>query len=162
MKGLSGAGRLTNGMIEKLQLYYGIAIRKNSGKDVASMKKAIWGGFFHVASSATRHWHDHCEPGPESWCKYQADIANKTNTFKPGPGLPPDVIVHVKPILIDLTKDELLKKCLHGKTQNQNESFNNTIWSRVPKSTYVGLAQLEIAVYDAVSHFNVGKMAAFF
>ena len=52
-------------------------------------------------------------------------------TLKPGPRHPPDVIVHVKPILID--KDELLKKCLHRKTQIKNESFNNTIWSKFPQ-----------------------------
>lgn len=121
------------------------------------MKDAIWGGFFHVASSAKEHWHDHCEPGPGSWYKYQQDIANKTNTYKPGPGLPKDVIKHVKSILVDLTNDDLLGKCLHGTAQNQNESFNNIIWLRAPKGTYVGLKALEISVYDAVSNFNVGK-----
>ena len=59
-----------------------------------------------------------------------------------------------------LTNDELLGKCLHGRTQNQNESFNNTVWLRAPKGTYVGLQQLEIAVFDAVSHFNIGSKAA--
>ena len=28
------------------------------------------------------------------------------------------------------------KKCLHGKTQSQNESFNSTIWERAPKINY--------------------------
>ena len=56
--------------------------------------------------------------------------------------------------------DSLLQKCLHWKTQNQNESFNGTIWRRVPKHTCVGLRQFELGVYDAVSHFNVGNKAA--
>ena len=50
-------------------------------------------------------------------------------------------------------------KFLHGKTQKQNESLNAMIWNRVPKGTYVGLQQLEIGVYDAVSHFNIGNKA---
>ena len=79
---------------------------------------------------------------------------------KPGPGLPADIIKHVKPILVDLTKEELVNKCLHGMTQNPNESFNGTIWNRVPKVTYVGLRQFEIGVYDAVAHFNIGSKAA--
>ena len=34
-------------------------------------------------------------------------------------------------------------KCLHGKTQNSNESYNGMIWNRVPKAHHVGL-QTEI------------------
>ena len=54
----------------------------------------------------------------------------------------------------------LLEKCLHGLSQNRNESFNGTIWNRIPKGTYVGLRQLEIGVYDAIAHFNIGSEAA--
>ena len=46
------------------------------------------------------------------------------------------------------------KKCLHGLTQNQNESFNGTIWNRIPIGTYVGLRQLEIGVYDMQLHIS--------
>ena len=44
-----------------------------------------------------------------------------------------EVIKHVKPIYLDLIKPQQLEKCLHGKTQNQIESFNSMIWERVPK-----------------------------
>ena len=44
-------------------------------------------------------------------------------------------------------------------TQNANESFNGTIWNRVLNDTYVGLRPLEIVVYDAVAHFNIGSKA---
>ena len=53
----------------------------------------------------------------------------------------------------------MLKKCLHGKTQNANESFNGTIWNWIPKATHVGLSTLGSGVYDAVSHFNYGQKA---
>lgn len=56
-----------------------------------------------------------------------------------------------------MTKHEELRKCLHGLTQNQNESFNNLIWMHAPKSNYCGLAKMEFAVYDALANFN-GKM----
>ena len=52
----------------------------------------------------------------------------------PGVGLPMEVISKVKPICNDLNSDILLSKCLHGKTQNQNESFNGMIWERLPKT----------------------------
>ena len=54
----------------------------------------------------------------------------------------------------------MLEKCLHGKTQNANESFNGTIWNRVPKANHVGLDTLCLGVYDAISHFNYGAQAA--
>ena len=57
-----------------------------------------------------------------------------------------------------INPDEL-KKCLNGKTQNQNESFNAMIWERVPKITYCPNDKLELAVYDASANFNEGRQA---
>ena len=34
------------------------------------------------------------------------------------------------------------------------------IWDRVPKEVFVGAEILELGVYDAVSHFNIGSQAA--
>ena len=59
--------------------------------------------------------------------------------------------------LAELSKETLLSKCLHGKTQNQNESYNALIWERLPKTKYVSLIHLKFGSYDAVSHFNIGK-----
>ena len=53
-----------------------------------------------------------------------------------------------------------LKKCLHGKTQNQNESFNSTIWERAPKMNYCSFDKLEYAVYDAVANFNDSRQGS--
>ena len=55
-----------------------------------------------------------------------------------------------------LTKPELLKKCLHGKTKNANESFNGMVWKNIPKATHVGINDLSLGVYDAIAHFNYG------
>ena len=63
------------------------------------------------------------------------------------------------PIYHALTKPELLKKCLHGKTQNANESFNGMIWNRIPKATHVGINNLSLGVYDAIAYFNYGMKA---
>ena len=40
----------------------------------------------------------------------------------------------------------MLKKCLHGKTQNADESFNGMIWNRVPKAIHVGLDYLLVSM----------------
>ena len=53
-----------------------------------------------------------------------------------------------------------MQECLHGKTQNQNEAFNGTIWERIPKTKFVSLLQLKFGVYDAVANFNIGKKAS--
>ena len=53
-----------------------------------------------------------------------------------------------------------LPKCLHGKTQNANESLNGIIWERLPKIRYCGLSKLEVGVFDAVANFNYGSKAS--
>jgi len=133
VKNLGGRGKLTDKTIDRLQNYYGIAVRGNVG-DLPGMKAAIHTTLFHVASSKDNNWHDHCPKGVSSWCRFQKDIG--LSAYKPGPGLPLTVIKHVKPIYEELSRDSLLVNCLHGKTQNQNESFNSLIWERLPKTKY--------------------------
>ena len=74
-----------------------------------------------------------------------------------------DIIKHAKPIFEELQNGKLLKKCLHGKTQNQNESFNSVIWKRVPKDIYIGARTFSMGggggVNDAIAHFNDGNVA---
>ena len=56
-----------------------------------------------------------------------------------------------------MSDEELLKECLHGKTQNNNESFNGIIWKKCPKDVFVGHATLGIGVASAVLKFNDGS-----
>ncbi|GFT20984.1 uncharacterized protein TNCV_3131321 [Trichonephila clavipes] len=65
----------------------------------------------------------------------------------------------MRPVFRDLANPELLKKCLHGGTQNPNENVNNVIWFRVPKKTFVQLEVLSLGTYDAVSSFNMGNVS---
>lgn len=158
-KKVGGKGKLTDKMIDRMQNYYGIAIRSNIG-NLENMKKAILATLFHCASSKGNEYHTYCPDGEESWCLYKSDKVKGTQKFKPGPGLPLTVIADVKPIFARLSQDTLLMKCLHGKTQNQNESFNKMIWDRVPKATYVGRDLFELGVYDAVGSFNMGASSS--
>ena len=122
------------------------------------MKKGILASLFHVASSAKNVWHDHCPKSADSWCGFQRDIINKTGLYKPVVGLLQNILeTYIKPIYADLSDDKLLNKCLHGKTQNANESFNAMIWDRVPKSRYCGFAKMELGIYDAVGSYFVNK-----
>ena len=153
-KGMGGKGRLTDSMINRLQNYYGIAIRSNSG-NLPAMRSAIHASLFHCASSADRKLHlQHCSEGPTSWCGYMRDRANQTTYHKHGAGLPLDVIVELKLIFARLSEDNLLSKCLDGKTQNQNEALNAMFWERVPKSVFVGPETSQLGIYDAVALFG--------
>ncbi|GBM64693.1 hypothetical protein AVEN_175191-1 [Araneus ventricosus] len=57
---------------------------------------------------------------------------------------------------MNLCDQKLLKKCLHGKAQNYNESFNNVVWSIVPKETFVELQTLRPGINIAIILFNSG------
>ena len=60
-------------------------------------------------------------------------------------------------LFMDLSDDNLFKKCLHGQTQNNNESLNGVIWKRCPKDVFVGRSTLEMGVASAVISFNDGQ-----
>ena len=158
-KPLGGVGRLTEKMINKLQNYFGIAVRQCSGKSVYEMKKAIGAVLFHCSEAKSlENRHMMCPQTSESWFKYQADKINHTNTYKHKPGLPIVVKDAIKNIFMDLSDIDLLKKCLHGKTQNNNEGLNAIIWKRCPKDVYVGLTVIEIGTASAVINFNDGMV----
>lgn len=79
-KGMGGKGKLTDRMIDRLQNYYGIAIRSNVG-NLSEMKKAIYASLMHCASSKDRNLHCYCPEGADSWCRFNRDIANGTKLF---------------------------------------------------------------------------------
>ena len=159
-KGIGGKGKLTNSIIDRLQNYYGIAIRSNKN-NLEGMQAATRAALFHVASSKDHNYHyPHCPTGPNSWCRYNRDQANGTSTYRAGAGLPLMIILKLKPIFHELGSEKLLKKCLHGLTQNQNESFNSMIWDRLLKTKYASMVTLTLCAYDAVANFNIGKKAS--
>lgn len=156
VRGLGGKGKLTDVLIDRLQNYYGIAIRANVG-DLHAMKQATSASLFHCSSNDEAPRHGLCPLGPESWCGFNRQKALGGGRYKHKGGLSDGVLNQVKPVYADLCKEELLSKCLHGKTQNANESFNSMIWQRVPKDVHVGLPVLLFGLYDAVCHFNNGS-----
>lgn len=154
-KGLSGKGKLTDTFIDRLQNYYGIAIRANVG-NLKSMQQNVIAALFHCASNSKKPMHGQCPPGENSWCFYQRCLAQKKPVCEKYPGLPQSVLNIIKPVYMELCSKELLGKCLHGKTQNANESFNGVIWQRIPKEVFVSLKTVILGAYDAVIQFNSG------
>ena len=156
-KPLSGRGRLTDSEIDLLQNYFGLAIRRNQ-TDLHAMRRAVWATFFHKASTDDKPEHGLCPKGSDSWCGYwRAKESGQSYSHKHS--LPQAVLDEIKPIYRSLSSPELLQKCLHGRTQNPNESFHRCIWDRVPKTTFVGLQTLKLGVMDAVICFNEGSVS---
>ncbi|GFU98821.1 uncharacterized protein TNCV_4937511 [Trichonephila clavipes] len=156
-KPLCGRNRLTEAEIDRLQAYYGLAIHRNLSS-VKDMQHAIWAIFLHKLSTDEKPQHGFCPSDTDTWCKFKkAELLGETYHHKNS--LPVDVVEAMRPVFRDLANPELLKKCLHGGTQNSNESVNNLIWSRVPKKTFVQLEVLSLGTYDAVSSFNMGNVS---
>ena len=63
----------------------------------------------------------------DSWCVWQADQLTGESKYKAKLNLPMAIHTLLKPIFVDLSAESLLSKCLHGQTQNNNESINNVI-----------------------------------
>ena len=149
-KKLGGRGRLTDHVIDSLQTYYGKAIRSNSG-DLEGMQRAVWAILYHSASTDEKPQHEFCPDGPNSWCKYK-----RGEPYVHKNALPEEIVLSIKPLFERLSDATLLQKCLHGFTQNQNESLNKEIWSLCPKTEYVGARTIQTAVALAVSVWNNG------
>ena len=64
-KSLSGKGKLTAKIIDKLNVYYGLAIRR-SHDSVEKMKNAIWATFYHYSSTDKNPQHHKCPSGDDS------------------------------------------------------------------------------------------------
>ena len=105
-----GVKWLTDSVINKLQNYYGMAIRSNVN-DLQRMKSTVAAVLFHVAPTDAKPWPDQCPDGAD----IKKDISLGANECVHGKGLSLEIIKHVKPIFQDLQNDTPLSECLHGK-----------------------------------------------
>ena len=98
-----------------------------------------------------------CPKSADTWCQYQKDKQGNTKYFRSKGDLPIVVKKAILPIYQSLCKSEMLKKCLHGKTQNAGESFNGLIRNPFTKATHIRLHVLSVGGFDALAHFNNGE-----
>lgn len=158
-KGIGGKGRgkLTDKVIGDLTRFYGLAIRRHPDS-MKNMKEEIWATYYHCCSSDEVPQHQYCPAGENSWCKYRrAEALGLLENFKHDRiPLDPRVQEVIKPIFEDLSRDDLLKRCLGAETQNSNESFNSLVWTFAPKTLHSGFKINELASFLAVIIFNDG------
>ncbi|KYM96705.1 hypothetical protein ALC62_00134 [Cyphomyrmex costatus] len=159
-KTLGGKGKLTGKLIDKLTVYYGLAIRRNCDS-VENMYNAIWATYYHYCSTNENPQHEKCPTGPESWCPWQrAAAANKLSEFEHDyDHFPRDVAEALHPIYTDLSNEKLLERCVGGFTQNSNESYNQLVWKISPKIIPSGSRIVEMAANIGVGMFNEGTSA---
>ena len=156
-KPIGGRGRLTDNVIDSMQVYYGEAIRNNTHsvkqcKMLFGLSGTICNLLIRIQTTVSR-----CPVGEDSWCGFQRDVAKKTKIYTRKNPIPKAVASAIYPVFEALTTEELLSGCLHGGTQNQNEAFNALIWQRATKETHSGLPTVQLATYLAVGHFNDGS-----
>ena len=157
-KSIGGQGGLTKKIIDSFQVYYGKAIRENT-TSVDHMRNATLAILANSRSTDEDPQHILCPEGPTSWCGFQRDIANGTKDYRHKHPLPSAVADAIEPVFAALSSEDLLRACLHGGTQNQNESFNALIWQRCTKQTHSGLPTVKMSVYLAIANFNDGASA---
>ncbi|GFY06471.1 uncharacterized protein TNCV_412211 [Trichonephila clavipes] len=118
-KDLGSRGKLTVAFIDKLQNYYGIAIRDNVN-NLQGMQRAVIAAFSHCCSNAKQQMHGQYPVGPDSWCKCQQAVSKDKIYIDKFKGLPRNLINIIKPTNMKLCDQNLLAKFLPGKTQKSN------------------------------------------
>ena len=92
------------------------------------MQNAVLAIWHHSQSTNDSPDHEFCSSGEDSWCGNQRDVALGTLDYEHSHSLPRAVADVICPIFDDLSDRDLLRQCLHGGTQNQNEAINALIW----------------------------------
>lgn len=161
---LGGRNKLTQDAITSLGKYFGKAIRDNEGGTIEGMRNACLSGFLHVTSTEEDHDHSLCPKGEHSWCFYQRALV--TGEDKSHDRMVLQVVLDdgekelVKQVYDSLTTDEMMKKCLKGRTQNVNESLHSKLWHKLSKSKFYGHQTLKQAVCSTVMEHNYGYQAS--
>ena len=131
-KTAGGRGRLTDAVVNKIQNYYGVAIRSNIGK-LKGTQNAIWAIYFHMimgpSNDTLNEKHHYCPVTLDSWCKHQVDQINDARIYNQQNCLPPVFRSEMHYVFKQLSADSLLQDCQRGLTQNQNKSLNNGLGS---------------------------------
>ncbi|GFX24980.1 uncharacterized protein TNCV_1279161 [Trichonephila clavipes] len=144
-KGLSGKGKLTDNFIDRLQNYYGIAVRSNVG-NLSAMQQNVIAALYHCASSDKKPMHGQCPIGKESWCYFQRGVANGTKCFTKYAGLSNDVLNKIKPVYLELCDKQILIDFYKGILFSDEAHFwlygyvnkqNCQIWSEANPQVYV-------------------------
>ena len=166
LKDCKATHSLTDKTIDKLQEYYGKAIRRNvideptdsqqANEAVEKMQKAIMAILYHCSmlpDEETRHQYCPEPTAPFPWCEFKK---GQRVTHKPH-FIFPDYLPYLEPVFERLGRDSLLVRCIQGLSQNQNECLNGRVWSIATKDKNHSPEIVEIAAVVACVEFNEGR-----
>ncbi|XP_070174254.1 uncharacterized protein [Littorina saxatilis] len=158
--GGKGVGRLTEGKCDSMHNYYWGAIINNL-YNIDRMRSSVWSTLFHCMSTDERPYHHRCPSSPDTWSFYQKALisgeeppAHKDNACHTY--LAPEVAEKMVPVFRRMSDEALLKRMQDGGTQDTNESLNNLVWLRCPKTIFMGKGRVDGATARAVAVFNEG------
>ena len=111
----------------------GILTPAEQDEGAAALKRGILASFYHgliLEDKEVRH--QYCPP--ESWCLYKRgiDMEDKDHHLH---AVFEDLLV---PVYAHYTKRSMLNKLLAGMTTNDLETFNSTLWLKIPKHKFHG------------------------
>lgn len=170
---LGGIGKLTDKVTDRLAGYCGTTMRKfvKKGGDkskVAELASEMMALYLHVTSSDKDPRHFWCLAGEDSWCFYKKPLAKKEtppshNTMKVRIEITCKEDRHdIASIYQDLTRSDLLERCMKGRTQNINESIHSKLWKRSMKVKFHGIKKVQYAFRMAALEHNVGTKLVLF
>lgn len=159
---MAGKSKLTDQVIDRLTHYY---VRRNVRKTAQDFKNDILSTYYHVTSTDDNPHHGQCPTGRESWCFYNVALAkNETSPshirMKVKFSLQPEERKKVLQIYISLRDDDLLQRCLKGRTQNPNESFHSKVWSTISKSNFYSHEADQFSMALTALYHNFGHEGA--
>lgn len=97
-------------------LLIGKAIKENKD-DLQGMRKAVQAIYCHIGSSDKKPEHRLWPVDKNAWCKYNKAQA-ESKSYKHKNTLPEAIMTVVNPTFKAFVDPSLLRKCLHGTTQN--------------------------------------------
>jgi hypothetical protein len=165
MRSAYAGGLLTKTAIDALTGYFGQNLQNHDpNTDVATVRSSILASFWHSSSTDENPKHMACPIGADSWCWVRrAEAAVKV----PDPHskkklllgkMPQDLLKGIMEVYLDLTSDELLKRCLRKRTQNANESLHSKIWLRCSKGKFASAARVLFIARGTVLDHNLGYL----
>ena len=154
-----GFGKLTATTMVKLTGYYGKAIWSHA-HNLQGMSDAVFATFDHAVSTDEKPQHTLCPQGADSWCFHQRALAlgETPGTHRADVGIPlsAEVGAEVHEVYERLGHRDLLRRCLHGATQNANECLHSKVRAKCPKTSFVGYQRAVIATSAVVAELNGG------
>lgn len=161
---LAGRHGLTDNNILALQSHLQQNIWKQQPTDTLSdLRNRILSSYYHGTSTDEDPRHEHCPEGPDSWCFYQkaSALGEQPDSHSAHrlylAGLSVELRREILKVYLDLTSQDLLKRCLKKKTQNSNESLHSKLWRKCLKVKHAGLHRVKYAAHATTLDHNFGS-----